>query len=103
MLRQFKVPCTLVLNELISNAYKHAFNLKPKGLIQVIMRRNSANKKIFVSVQDNGSHLKDNRDLFNSPSLGLKLVRNIVQKQLHGSLKTRQENGLKIDIEFEIQ
>ncbi|MCK5738010.1 PAS domain S-box protein, partial [bacterium] len=97
------IPCTLVLNELISNAYKHAFESNSKGLIRVTMRINPSNTKMFLSVQDNGSRLQGDLDLFNSSSLGLKLVRNIVQKQLHGNLKSRHENGLKIDIEFEIQ
>jgi two-component sensor histidine kinase len=94
------VPCALVLNELISNAYKHAFKENEKGTIVVSMEF-VPKHSLFLSVKDDGRGMNaEEMDMHSKQSLGLKLVRNLVQKQLRGKLQVINQPGTDIQIEF---
>lgn len=93
------IPCALVLNELISNAYKHAFREGQKGTVKISMQR-SAEDTIFMRVKDDGIGIPEEVDIYKTESLGLKLVRNLVQKQLKGEIEVKRDNGTEFIIEF---
>lgn len=93
------IPCALVLNEVISNSFKHAFKDKQKGTIEVSMKESKGT--ISFEIRDNGIGIPGEIDIYKSDSLGLKLVRTLVVKQLKGRLKFERENGTKVLIEFE--
>ncbi len=94
-------PYTLVINELISNALKHAFKEGQKGMLEISMKR-SAEDTIFVRVKDNGIGIPDEVNIFKTDSLGLKLVRNLVEKQLQGKIQVKRNKGTEFIIEFKI-
>ena len=82
---QRAVPVALILNELLSNALKHAFPNGKRGSIYV--RVQSEGDKCLLSVADDGIGLPSGMHLAESPSLGLQLVR-VLAEQLCGHLQT---------------
>ena len=95
------IPCTLVITELISNSFKHAFNEGQKGLIKISMKKLTKDT-IFASVKDDGIGITDEVDIYETDSMGLKLVRNLVQKQLNGRMWVERDLGTEFNIEFKI-
>ena len=78
------VPCGLIINELLSNALKHAFPKGKQGHIRISMRSNQ-DKMLELKVCDNGVGLPENLNLDNAETLGLKLVKTLVG-QLSGEM-----------------
>jgi PAS domain S-box-containing protein len=68
------IPCGLVVNELISNALKHAFPHGQSGEITVLLR-NEPDRQLLLSVSDDGIGLPSDLDIANTATLGLQLVR----------------------------
>lgn len=79
------VTCGMVLNELISNAVKHAFPHGKGGRIGVEARR-LADGRVRVTVRDNGVGLREDIDWRHAESLGLTLVVGLVENQLDGEI-----------------
>lgn len=96
------MPCALVMNELISNAYKHAFKPGEKGVIEIDMKISKGNQ-IVISIRDNGKGFSSDFDLAQTESLGLKLVRNLVERQLKGVVKLSKKNYTEFILKFKIQ
>jgi len=96
------IPCALVLNELISNAFKHAFKERQGGNIAISMQR-ASDDTISIGVKDDGIGIPNEVDIYETNSLGLKLVRNLVQKQLKGTIELSGTNGTEFIIEFKAQ
>jgi len=95
------IPCALVTNELVSNAYKHAFAKGQKGTIHISMWL-SAGDTIFLSVKDDGIGIPDVVDIYETDSMGLNLVTNLVQQQLKGEIQVIRDKGTEFIIEFKI-
>ena len=91
------IPNGLIINELVSNAYKHAFPRSKNGTIKVSFKQEGKGR-LSLSVADDGAGLVNKPD-FNEPkTLGLFLVTTLV-KQLKGNL---QINALNPGTEFKI-
>ena len=84
----------LIVNELITNSLKYAFN-DNKGEINIQIRKED--RKIFLSITDNGKGFKDRR----KNSLGLTIVEILVEGQLQGELNINSTNGTIVDIMWE--
>lgn len=95
------IPIALVINELVSNAFKHAFKEGDKGTIELLLKRED-HDKIFFQVRDNGIGIPEEIDIYQTKSLGFKLVRNTVRDQLRGDLSLQRGAGTTITVEFEI-
>ncbi len=93
------IPCSLVVNELVSNSFKHAFDDKPSGKIWINIKKTRSNL-IRIVVRDDGVGVADEKAVFGGKSMGLKLVKNLVERQLMGSITLQIDNGLRFDIEF---
>jgi PAS domain S-box-containing protein len=93
------IPCGLILNELISNALKHAFTGDGPGELQIILRE-TKNTEIEIVVRDNGLGLPDDVDIHQPRSMGLYLVNGLVKKQLEGQIEVRRDNGTEFLIKF---
>jgi two-component sensor histidine kinase len=92
------VPCCLILQELISNAIKHAFPNGRKGEIKLSFKKqNSRTYRLCLS--DNGIGLPDDADFSNPKSLGLQLVSNLVG-QMAGTYTVSQNDGTSFFIDF---
>ena len=94
-------PLGLIINELISNTLKYAFPEDRKGEITVSMKK--LDKELKLTIADNGVGISEEFDWKNSKSLGLKLVRNLVENQLDGSIDMESKNGTKFIIKFNIE
>lgn len=66
------VPAGLILNELLSNAFKHAFRDEEIGQIDVIVRHEEG--KMIVEVIDNGCGIPKGFNPQNSESLGMTII-----------------------------
>jgi len=89
------ISCGLIVNELLTNAFKHAFPNKD-GNIYVRLWNNK--KHYFLSVRDDGTGY--DKDIF-SHSLGLTLVEHLVKSKLGGTLKIYTKNGVTVIIKWE--
>ncbi len=92
------IPLGLIINELVSNSFKHAFKNKTKGIIEVVLEKpGTTDYKLTVS--DNGIGLADNLNIEKADSLGLKLV-NILTRQLKGKLTFHKNDVTGFSIIF---
>ena len=96
------IPCGLIVNELVSNALKHAFPDERKGEISVELGRYDGNGHYRLTVCDDGVGMPPEMDWRNTPSLGLQLVNSLVY-QLDGSLEMNGESGTKYFIQFPVK
>jgi two-component sensor histidine kinase/CheY-like chemotaxis protein len=94
------LPCALMLNEILSNAYKHAFKGRKTGKIEISALQ--VNGQTRITICDNGVGLPDNFEIGRSNSLGITLIRTIVQHQLKGSVMFESQKGTKISMEFPV-
>lgn len=93
------VPCGLILNELISNAFKHAFIGTNKGTIHITLYKTNQFEAV-LEVRDNGVGLSPGLDLENPPSLGLRLILGLLRHQLKGTLDVSVENGTAFSLRW---
>lgn len=91
------VPCGLLLNELISNALKHAFPGDREGKISIEMH--PQNENIRLTIKDNGIGLPADFDINKIETLGLELIKTLTQ-QLQGTLELNQNHGTQFTVTF---
>ena len=94
------VPCGLIVNELVTNAFKYAFKQRDNGRISIRLKMNKDNGAIDIIVRDNGIGMEKLPDMLTGETFGLKLVTNLVAHQLSGDYKVLQENGTAFCIRF---
>lgn len=83
---EYLLPCGLILNELISNAFKHAF-LSGDGNTGSLAVGFSLSDGLYrLSVRDNGKGLPEGFDIERTDSLGMKIVQSLTT-QLQGKLE----------------
>jgi PAS domain S-box-containing protein len=95
-------PLGIIINEIITNTMKHAFNENERGIITV--ESSFINNHVTLSIHDNGIGIPDSIDIGSSNSssgFGMKLI-GILVKQIRGSIKIERLNGTKFIIEFDI-
>lgn len=91
------IPIGLAVNELITNALKHAFSHRQHGQINVELKHK---EKWELIVKDNGSGLPENMDPGELHSIGIRLVQDIAERQLHGTFSFYNESGAVFKIAF---
>jgi two-component sensor histidine kinase len=93
------IPMGLILNELISNAMKHAFPDDRAGTVEISLRY-TAPKSLELIVRDDGVGFPDGVEFRRSKSLGLKLVALQAEGQLDGKITFDGTRGTCYKIEF---
>jgi two-component sensor histidine kinase len=83
------VPLGLVLNELMTNALKHAFPGERTGVVRAALRQEG--DELCLCVTDNGVGLPAGFDAEQVPSLGLRLIQ-ILARQLDGQFRIAPAN-----------
>jgi len=91
------IPCGLILNELITNALKHAFPDGREGTITIIFSMDERDCQLLV--KDDGIGMSTNINVKSANSLGLKLV-NILSEQLMGKLEIKRDKGTSFTLKF---
>ena len=93
------VPCGLIINELVSNALKYAFEPDQAGLVSIELIRNQTEFHLIIS--DDGAGFPADLDIQTAPSLGLRIVQSLT-RQLRGSLNLVEGRGAAMEIRFPI-
>ena len=94
------IPCGLIINELISNAFKHAFPNAEQADKRIGIRAASLGNSAYeLEVFDNGIGLPSNY-LDREESLGMKLIQLLVEDQLAGELHVDTTRGSRFLICF---
>ena len=96
------VPVGLIINELLSNALKHAFYGRDEGKIEVSLTAPEEGR-INLTVSDDGVGLPVGFDIDKSKTLGLRLVKILAKDQLQGTLEVTSDDGVTFRIEFETE
>jgi PAS domain S-box-containing protein len=99
------IPCGLLVNELISNALKHAFPNGRSGKIVVAVEATQDverhGERVALTVGDNGVGIPDDLDLAQTETLGLQLV-SLLTDQLHGTLAIQRHDPTRFSISFPV-
>ncbi len=89
------VYCAVIINELVTNALKYAFN---GGGGEVHIRLHREKDSYTLQVSDNGSGM----GMHSVEGFGLGLVRAFVEDELHGQLESRTDGGCIFEIRFKV-
>jgi len=92
------IPCGLIINELVTNALKHAFPHQQKGTITVSMTP-STKDSLILTVSDTGIGFPKEIDFRNTTTLGMQLVTSLVE-QLDGTITLDRRKGTTFTITF---
>lgn len=91
------VPLGIIVNELLTNIMKYAFNNSKTGKIVFTLKKDDDH--IILSIQDNGHGIPKGFDISKSTGFGLKLVQ-LLSQQLKGTYTIENNNGVKSIFEF---
>ncbi|MEP1095068.1 MAG: PAS domain-containing protein [Cyclobacteriaceae bacterium] len=83
----------LIVSELVSNAFKHSFNIKKHGNVHIIFKKEG--KVNSLSVLNDGEKVPENILKEKSAGLGISLIKTFA-RQLNGELSLSEENGFQI-------
>lgn len=93
------IPCALMINEVVTNIYKHAFKGRESGVITADL--NLKGDQVFVEIADNGVGIPENLDTTETDSMGLHLIQ-VLTAQLRGESDLRRsENGTVFTLKFQ--
>ena len=92
------VPCGLILNELVTNAFKHAFKDQDSGRIEIELKE-SGDHTYQLTVSDNGAGLPEQVSLEEVNTLGFQIINTLVQ-QINGRLEIDNNEGTHFNIFF---
>jgi len=93
------IPLGLIINELVSNSFKHAFQNRGEGEISIKLRTNG-NETINIDISDNGIGAESSFNINKLESIGLQTVISMTENQLSGILHLDTDSGFKYSIEF---
>jgi two-component sensor histidine kinase len=95
------VPCGLILNELLTNAFKHAFPDGKRGIINISIRRKEGlENHLELIVSDNGGGMPNNFDPVSSSTLGITIVESL-SEQLDGKFTYESSSqGTRMIVNF---
>jgi two-component sensor histidine kinase len=95
---QFAIPCALLISELVTNAFQHAFVDVDEGVIDV--RLTVRGRDATLIVRDNGVGLPRDAERGDAKGMGLRLVRLLATRQLRGRLSFSRRNGTQVSVSF---
>jgi PAS domain S-box-containing protein len=92
------IPCGLILNELMTNALKHAFPGGRTGTLRVVLRRDGDDRAALI-VEDDGVGVPPELERPARDSMGFRLVQALA-KELRGELRVRRNPGTSVGVFF---
>lgn len=94
------IPCGLLVTELLTNAFKHAFTGRQAGVLTVSLRRLKPDKA-ELTVSDDGVGLPDFFDIATAESTGMGLISTFIQ-QIDGDIRVERGVGTCFRIRFPV-
>ncbi|MBT8508549.1 hypothetical protein AZH53_09045 [Methanomicrobiaceae archaeon CYW5] len=92
------MPCSLIVNELITNAMKYAFVGRDRGTITIILSCDDT--EVYLQFTDDGVGMPAGDPFTMADSLGLRMVKNFVEYQLRGRIVLGPPPGTQWEIRF---
>ena len=102
------VPLGIIVNELVSNSLKHAFQGKDSGEIRIKFHRGESKSEdcksvsFILTISDNGIGIPENINIKKLDSLGMQLVTALVD-QLDGEFELKRNSGTEFIIRFTVE
>ena len=93
------IPIGLILNELINNAFKHAFKERSEGIIKISLKESGSGMEL--TVENNGDSIAEDFDPEQSESLGMTLIQVLI-KRVNGTLSIESGEWTRFIIQFEL-
>jgi PAS domain S-box-containing protein len=93
------IPCGLIVNELVSNALKHAFPGGRQGKVTMGLRQMEEDSFELV-VRDDGVGMPPDLDIRKTDTMGLRLVTSLAEHQLQGLVDVERGKGTAFRIQF---
>lgn len=90
------IPLGLIVNELVSNAYKHAF---PNGVGKIIVSLKNAANKYVLNIKDNGVGTPENFQQKKENTLGMELIA-LLSNQINATVEMKHLDGFEVNISF---
>ena len=87
--------CGLIINELLTNSFKYAFDENESGFIKIVFFKNDNEYSLLYT--DNG---KGYDSTIKKESLGLILIETLTKKQLKAQLDINSNNGVRVEIKW---
>ncbi|MEQ9308983.1 MAG: PAS domain S-box protein [Balneolaceae bacterium] len=91
------IPCGLLLNEVLTNSFKHAFVGQEEGKISVSFKKYGG--ELIFKISDNGIGFEKSKSKPGRNSLGMKLI-NTLSKQLIAQMNVDSTNGTVFEFKF---
>jgi len=95
---QRAIPCGLIVNELVTNAFKHAFAGRLSGSIQIVAGQQD-DAHGFLQVADDGVGLPAGFDLASTNTLGFQLI-HMLSQQIEGQYELTGGSGTSLRLTF---
>lgn len=95
------IPVGLIVNEILTNAFKYAFAGRKEGLISIRAER-SADGNLLLYVSDNGCGFPEGKISAESSSFGLELIR-LLTEQLDGKMEVNVKDGVSYSFSFPVE
>lgn len=90
--------CGLIINEIVSNSFKYAFNAGQEGRVDILLSYENGSYELII--RDSGAGISKDIDIHNVKSLGMRLVTTLVQIQLSGKIELKRDHGTEFKIIF---
>ncbi len=91
------IPCGLLLNEVLTNSFKHAFKGRKKGHVEISFTRKG--DQYLFRIKDDGVGIDKDLKPKKGSSLGMKLIKTLT-KQLNAEMKVRNKGGAIFEFRF---
>jgi len=93
------VPLGIIVNELITNTMKYAFDGKSEGIITI--SASARENHVILVIEDNGVGIPESINFKNSTGFGMQLV-DMLTGQIGGSIKIERGEGTRFVLEFDV-
>ncbi len=92
---QQSTACALVANELLQNAVEHGYGeVSVAG--EIVVKLSDLGDMVEIEVRDNGAGLPPDFDLSKTDSLGLQIVRALVENELKGTFSLKRDGDYTV-------
>lgn len=95
------IPCSLIVNEVVTNIFKHAFPKRKAGHIFISLSESTNHNRLHLSIKDDGVGMPKDFNEASSGSLGLNLI-TVLSQQLEAEYQfDSSEKGTSFNLQFQ--